>query len=191
VTFYQIINSNLAQMSLTDANGNPNNDANIKELAGEVTSKGVEIDLMSKPIQGFSFIGGYSFNDTRYTKSNTYIEGSKLRYNPQHTANASVYYNFSDRSFMKGFNAGILGYYVGNRVAGRSTRVQVPNDAYKLMPIPDYFQFDASLGYSVQKFSIRAKLSNIFNELSYYVHDDNSINPIAPRQFSVTASVKL
>ncbi|HYJ37965.1 MAG TPA: TonB-dependent receptor, partial [Chitinophagaceae bacterium] len=191
LTVYQIINSNLAQMSLTDANGNPNNNANIKELAGEVTSKGIELDLMSKPIRGFSFIGGYSFNETKYTESNTFIVGSKLRYNPQHTANASVYYHFSERSFLKGFNVGLLGYYIGERVAGRSTRVQVSNDAFKLMPVPDYFQFDASLGYSIQKFSVRLKLSNLFNQLSYYVHDDNSVNPIAPRQFSMTASVKL
>jgi len=59
------------------------------------------------------------------------------------------------------------------------------------MPIQDYFQFDASLGYSIQKFSVRLKLSNLFNQLSYYVHDDNSVNPIAPRQFAMTASVKL
>jgi iron complex outermembrane receptor protein len=191
LTAYQIVNSNLAQMSLTDAAGNPNNNANIKELAGEVTSKGIELDLMTKNFHGFSFIGGYSFNETKYTKSNTYIEGSKLRYNPQHTANASIYYNFSDRSFLKGFNAGLLGYYIGDRVAGRSTRTQVPNDTYKLMAVPDYFQFDASLGYTVQKFSVRLKLSNLFNKLSYYVHDDNSVNPIAPRQFSMTAAVKL
>ena len=191
ITAYQIVNSNLAQMSLTDANGNSNNNSNIKELAGEVTSKGLEFDLMSKPIHGFSFIGGYSFNETKYTKSNTYVAGSKLRYNPQHTANASIYYNFNDRGFLKGFNAGILGYYVGERVAGRSTRVQVPNDTYKLMPIPDYFQFDFSVGYTFHQLSLRAKLSNIFNQLSYYVHDDNSINPIAPRQISVTAAVKL
>jgi iron complex outermembrane receptor protein len=191
ITVYQIVNSNLAQMSLTDAAGNPNNNANIKELAGQVTSKGIELDLMSKPIYGFSFIGGYSYNQTKYTESNTFVVGSMLRYNPQHTANASIYYNFSERSFLKGFNAGLLGYYVGERVAGRSTRVQVPNDAFKLMPIPDYFQFDASLGYNIQKFSVRLKLSNLFNQLSYYVHDDNSINPIAPRQFSMTAAVKL
>jgi iron complex outermembrane receptor protein len=190
-TAYQIINSNLAQISLTDASGNANNNANIKELAGQVTSKGVEIDVMSKSINGFSFIGGYSFNETKYTKSNTYVVGSKLRYNPQHTANASVFYNVSGRSVLKGMTAGVLGYYVGERVAGRSTRIQVPNDTYKLMPLPDYFQFDASLGYSMRNLSLRMKLSNIFNQLSYYVHDDNSVNPIAPRQLSISAAMKL
>lgn len=184
VTVYQIVNSNLAQTALTDANGNPNSNSNIKELAGEVTSKGVEVDLSTKSLAGFQLMAGYSYNDTRYTRSNTYVVGSRLRYNPQHTANFSVYYSFSERSPLKGFNAGAMVYYVGKRVAGRSTRVQVPNDSFKLMSVPDYAQVDASLGYSWQKLSIRLKVSNLLNELSYNVHDDNSVNPIAPRMVS-------
>ena len=38
---------------------------------------------------------------------------------------------------------------------------------------------------------MRVKLANLLNELSYNVHDDNSINPIAPRNFSATLSYKL
>ena len=34
------------------------------------------------------------------------------------------------------------------------------------------------------------KLSNLFNQLSYNAHDDNSINPIAPRQFVASVSYK-
>jgi iron complex outermembrane recepter protein len=190
VTFYKIINSNLAQVSLQDASGNANNNSNIKELAGEVTSKGVEADLSTRPIRGIQLMAGYSFNETKYSKSDEYIVGSKLRYNPQHTAHASVYYTFSSRSILNGFNIGIMSNYIGERVAGRSTRVRVNNDTYKLMSIPDYFQFDLSAGYLYQRFSVRAKVSNIFNKLSYYVHDDNSVNPIAPIQFSATVAYK-
>ncbi len=189
ITVYQIVNSNLAQTALLDANGNANNNTNIKELAGEVTSKGVEIDLGTKAFHGFQVLAGYSFNETKYTKSNTYIVGSKLRYNPQHTANASVYYTFSERTLLKGFNAGIVTYYVGDRVAGRSTTAA--NPGYKLMTVPDYLQFDASVGYTVNKITMRLKLSNLLNKLSYYVHDDNSVNPIAPRQLAATVSFKL
>jgi iron complex outermembrane receptor protein len=112
-------------------------------------------------------------------------------YNPQHTAHASVHYTFSNRSVLNGFSLGAMSYYMGKRVAGRSTRVQVINDTYRPMPLPDYFQFDATAGYSFNKLSIRAKVSNIFNALSYYVHDDNSVNPIAPTQFSAILSLKL
>ncbi len=187
VTVYQIINSNLAQTSL--ANGNTN--SNIKELAGEVTSKGVEVDIMSRPYEGISVIAGYSFNQTKYTKSNTYVEGSELRYNPNHTANASLYYTFGGDNWANGLNLGAGVTYIGDRVAGRSTRVTVPNDSYKLMPIPAFAQVDVSAGYRFSKFSLRLKVSNLFDELSYYVHDDNSINPIAPRMISLTTGFRL
>jgi iron complex outermembrane receptor protein len=185
VTVYRIVNSDFAQAVLNPPASAPG----AQELAGEVTSKGVEVDIMSKPIHGFSFIAGYSFNETKYTESNTYIKGSLLRYNPQQTANASVYYTFSERSALKGFNAGFITYYVGERVAGRSTTAARPD--YKLMALPNYMQFDASVGYAIQKVTVRVKLSNLFNKLSYYVHDDNSVNPIAPRQFATTVSFRL
>ena len=185
ITAYQIVNSNLAQISL--ANGNTN--TNIKELAGEVTSQGVEVDLKSKPFLGFSLMAGYSFNETKYTKSNIFVEGSLLKYNPNHTANASVYYTFSNTK-LKGLNVGLTAMYFGERQAGRSTRLTVKNDTYKLIPINAYTQIDASAGYNFTKFSIRAKVSNLLNELSYNVHDDNSVNPIAPRMASMTVAYK-
>ena len=34
-------------------------------------------------------------------------------------------------------------------------------------------------------------MANLLNELTYNAHDDNSINPIAPRNFAATLSYKL
>lgn len=186
ITVYQIRNSNLAQTSL--ANGNTN--TNIKELAGEITSKGIEVDIISKDWKGVSLIAGYSYNDTRYTKSNTYIVGSQLRYNPNHTANASLYYQFGKLNidWLKGFNAGAGILYIGERMAGRSTRLTVANDAYTLIPLNAYTTVDASIGYSRNNTSLRVKMSNIFNSMSYNVHDDNSVNPIAPRIITVSVA---
>lgn len=186
VTAYQIVNSNLAQTSLE--NGNTN--SNIKELAGEVTSKGLEVDITAKPLKGLSIIAGYSFNEARYTESNTYIIGSLLRYNPNHTANASISYSITQNNILNGLNIGVSGLYFGERFAGRSTRVTVNNDTYKLIELPAYFQLDANIGYVKNNISIRFKASNIFDELSYNVHDDNSVNPIAPRQFMTTIAFK-
>ncbi len=189
VTAYRIINHNLAQSVLDSTN------PNARELAGEITSEGLEVDVMSRTFNGFTIIAGYSFNETKYTKSNTYEVGSLLRYNPNHTANASVYYSFSEKSPLRGFNLGLSGVYIGDRVAGRSTRLliagkEVKNDSYKLMPVPSYTSVDASIGYAYHNLSLRFKLSNLFNVLSYNVHDDNSVNPIAPRQFMTTLSYK-
>jgi len=179
VGVYKIINSNFPQPLIP---ANPKFPS-AQELGGEVTSHGIEVDVMSKPIHGLSFIAGYSYNETRYTKSKQYEVNSLLRYNPQHTANASVYYKFT-RGTLSGFNLGLISFYTGNRVAGRSTTAANPE--YKLMPIPDFVQVDAMIGYTIKSMSLRAKVSNLFDTLSYYVHDDNSVNPIAPRMYSVT-----
>ena len=164
-----------------------------RELVGEVTSKGIELDIATKPIQGFSFVAGYSYNDTRYTKSNgansSIKSGERLRYNPSHTANASLYYVFPNDNILKGFSLGAGAFYVGNRVAGRNATAT--NPTYKLMPLPDYTLIDLSAGYSSDKYSVRFKLSNVFNKLSYNVHDDNSVNPVAPRQIAATFAYKL
>ena len=133
-TICQIKNSNLAQNSLQ--NGNTN--TNIKKLAGEATSRGVEVDVKSKTMRGISFLAGYSYNETRYTQSNTYIVGSLLRYNPNRTANASVFYTVQKTGFTQGLQLGLTAFYMGERVAGRSTRVTVVNDAFRLMPLPAY-----------------------------------------------------
>lgn len=185
ITFYQITNSNLAQMSL--ANGNTN--TNVKELAGKTRGQGIELDIIAYPWKGLSLLAGYSFNETKYIESNTYIEGSELRYNPKNTANFNISYKI-EKGKLNGLNLGLINSYFGKRYAGRSTRITVPNDAYALIPLKDYFQMDATLGYTYKKWSLQTKLSNVFNALNYNIHDDNSLNPIAPRNYSVSLNYK-
>lgn len=164
-----------------------------RELVGEVTSKGVELDISTRSVKGFVLLAGYSYNDTRYTKSNGHNSsvraGDRLKYNPSHTANASLHYSFSSVSRLHGFSIGIGSFYTGNRLAGRNTTNS--NPGYKLMAIPDYVLMDFFAGYAAGKYALRLKLSNLTNTLSYNVHDDNSVNPIAPRQLSASVSYKL
>lgn len=161
-----------------------------RELVGEVTSKGVELDMQAKPVKGLTLVAGYSYNDTRYTKTNgsnsSVKKGDRLRYNPAHTANMHVFYAFAPQSKLKGFTTGAGVYYVGDRLAGRNSTAT--NPGYKLMALPDYVLVDISAGYVMGKYAARLKLSNLFNQLSYNVHDDNSVNPIAPRQYAFTVS---
>lgn len=185
ITVYQIDNNNLAQVSLE--NGNTN--SSIKELAGSIRSKGVELDLSANPFKGFQVVAGYSFNETKYVESNTYIVGSLLRYNPKNTANLSFNYTIESGK-LKGVNFGLINTYFGERYAGRSTQVTTQNDVRRLIYLEDYIQMDATLGYTFKRFSIRTKLSNVFNELNYNAHDDNSLNPIAPRNYSIALNYK-
>jgi len=59
-----------------------------------------------------------------------------------------------------------------------------------LIPVSGFTTLDFSAGYSVKRFSLLTKLSNITNELNYYVHENYSVNPIPPRQLLTTLSYK-
>jgi iron complex outermembrane recepter protein len=134
-------------------------------------------------------MAGYSYNETKYTRSNTFIVGSFLKYNPNHTANMSVHYRV-ETGKLKGLAFGAMGVYIGQRFAGRPTRIQVVNDAYKLTELSDYTQIDGTVSYTFRNIVLRAKVGNVFDVLSYNVHDDNSVNPIVPRNYSATLSFK-
>jgi len=187
VTGYSINFGNLAQTDFS--NGNIN--TNIKELAGSYSSKGIEIDI-SGNFKNFRAMAGYSFNETKYTKSNIFDKGTQLRFTPKNTANASLFYTFENLKF-KGFEIGIQSSYVGKILGGRlrPNNASTPAElARKPIPVSGFLQFDASIGYTKNTFSIRAKLSNIGNVTSYYVYDDNTVTPIAPRMVSTTVSYK-
>ena len=187
LTTYLIDYGNLAQTDFSDGNTN----TNIKELAGAYQSKGIELDITGN-FKELRLIAGYSFNETKYTKSNIYDVGTKLRFSPKHTANASAFYTFKD-SELKGLEVGLQSTYIGERLGGRirPNNASTPAElARKPIPVDGFLQFDASIGYSIKNFSIRTKLSNLANIVSYYVYDDNTVTPIAPRMLSSTVSYK-
>ncbi|WP_281631815.1 TonB-dependent siderophore receptor [Flavobacterium luteolum] len=199
VTVYQIVNSNLAQTAEFKADGSLNSDTNIKVLSGETKSKGIEIDVTARPIEGLNIIAGYSYNDMRYTKTSglngSFIEGDRLVRTPANTANLSFFYTVQD-GFFKGVSLGAVGNYIGDRLGGWNDQystdlVKYPDGIYhREIPIDGYTTIDVSAGYTWRKFSILCKLSNITNELNYTVHENYSVNPIAPRQVMTSLRYK-
>lgn len=187
LTTYLIDYGNLAQTDFS--NGNTN--TNIKELAGAYQSKGVELDITGQ-YKGLRLIGGYSFNETKYTKSNIYDAGTRLRFSPKHTANASAFYTL-EKTKLKGLELGLQSTYIGERLGGRlkPNNASTPAElARKPIPVEGFIQVDLSLGYSLKNLTIRTRLSNIGNVVSYYVYDDNTVTPIAPRMLTTTLSYK-
>jgi iron complex outermembrane receptor protein len=191
VTVYQITNSNLAQTAEFKADGSLNTDTTIKTLSGETKSKGVEVDITARPIEGLNIIAGYSYNDMRYSKTSglngSFIEGDRLVRTPANTANLSFFYTLPS-GILKGMSFGATGNYIGNRLGGWNNQIVIdPKTGVKTIndreiPLEGYTTIDVSAGYTWKKFSILCKLSNITNELNYTVHENYSVNPIAPRQ---------
>jgi iron complex outermembrane receptor protein len=210
VTVYQITNSNLAQTAEFNTDGSLNTDTTKKTLGGGTKSKGVEIDITAKPVEGLSIIGGYSYNDMRYTNTSgtngSFVEGDRVARTPVNTANLSFFYTLPS-GVLKGLSFGAIGNYIGDRLGGWNddylwTPVKPtptnpkPDPAYIVtirdrdIPLEGYVTIDASVGYTWKKISILCKLSNITNELNYTVHENYSVNPIAPRQILTSLRYK-
>ena len=196
ITLYQIINSNLAQTAEFKADGSINTDTNVKVLTGETSSKGIEIDITVTPTQGLNIIAGYSYNDMRYTETSglngSFIKGDRLVRTPAHTANLSFFYTLPSGK-LKGISFGAIGNYIGDRLGGWNDQYNStkPGGIYdRDIPLEGYTTIDASVGYNWKKISILCKLSNITNELNYTVHENYSINPIAPRQVMTSLKYK-
>lgn len=195
LTAYRIVNNNLAQMAFYRADGvTPNSDSNIKELTGQTTSDGVELDVQGHPIAGLDVIAGYSYNYMRYTKTSdaatSFTVGQRLVNNPAHTANASIFYTFNTAK-VRGLKVGATANYVGERLGGwNNTNAQTAAGTNRMVPLSGFSTFDISLGYTFKRISVLGKLSNIGNTLNYYVHENYSVNPIPPRQFAATLNYK-
>ncbi len=204
VTVYQITNSNLAQTAELKADGTPNTDTSIKTLGGGTKSKGIEVDITARPLKGMNINAGYSYNDMRYTNtsgtSGSFVEGDRVVRTPRNTANLSFFYTLPS-GVLKGLSFGAIGNYIGDRLGGwNDNYVWTENKpatnpkTYTVtirdrdIPLEGYATVDASVGYTWKKISILCKLSNITNELNYTVHENYSVNPIAPRQ--VLTSIK-
>lgn len=190
---YRIINNNLAQTAAFAADGvTPNNNTSLQELTGQTTSDGIELDISGHPVKGLDVIAGYSYNNMRYTKTpdtkGSYVEGERLVGTPANTANGSAFYSFDKK--LKGFKIGASLSYTGDRFGGwNNTKGQAQNYS-RLIPASGFTTVDISVGYSYRNFSLLAKLSNVTNVYNFYVHENYSINPIAPREVIATVRYK-
>nr|WP_315220659.1 TonB-dependent siderophore receptor [uncultured Flavobacterium sp.] len=208
VTVYQIANNNLAQTAQFLADGVTQNANNtLKELVGATKGQGLEVDVTARPVEGLNIMAGYSFNETKVSKSSgtngSLVVGDILARTPKHTANLSFFYKLPTGA-LKGLTFGAIGNYIGDRTGGWNddyvwtavTPATTPA-TYTItirdrdIPVEGYTTVDASIGYDWEKISILCKVSNITDELNYTVHENYSVNPIAPRQFMVSLKYKL
>ncbi|MET3113604.1 iron complex outermembrane receptor protein [Pedobacter sp. CG_S7] len=190
VTWYKIINDRFAQQAILNAARNANADANIKEFSGKSASDGIELDITGTIAEGLSFLAGYSYNYMRYTDtkdSSGIVEGERLVGTTKNTANGTVFYTLSSGA-LKGLKLGASAFYTGDRNGGRNTNKAGTTSG--IIPIKGFTTVDLSAGYCWKKLSILGKISNLTNELNYYVHENYSVNPIPPRQFIATLAYK-
>jgi iron complex outermembrane receptor protein len=186
LSVYQINNNNTYTTPII----NPTGDSTLKIYAGAVRSRGAELDITGNPMRNLSLIGGVSYNNAVYTKTpdGGFVEDQRLVRTPAVTANASAFYTFT--TFAKGLRVGATAFYTGDRKAGWND-VKGQKQLTRMIDVNGFTTVDFSLGYEFKKFLIQGKVGNVFDVLSYNVHENYSVNPITPRNYYVTVTYKL
>ncbi|MDF2552737.1 MAG: TonB-dependent siderophore receptor [Chryseobacterium sp.] len=196
VTLYQILYHNFYQnfFYVDNVGSVQTPDTNLKEFAGKMRSRGVELDITGNPTENLSIIGGFSYNNSVYldTPEKGYVEKQRLVRTPATTANASVFYKFTN--YVPGLKAGIGVYYIGDRIAGwndsKSTNI-TRKDVSRSFELKDYTTVSLSLGYEWKKISLQGRVGNLFDVVNYNVHENYSVNPITPRNYYFTLTYRL
>lgn len=153
----------------------------IVEQGGEKYSRGIEASITANPLNGWNLLAGYSYNESKYTKSGgTPFEGRRPESaGPQHLANLWTSYRF-DKGLLSNFGLGFGGNYASeNMIYNRS------NGVFTL----DFFAvLNASIFYEADDFVITLKLNNIADE--EYYSGWSTINPQMERNLLANFTYK-
>jgi iron complex outermembrane recepter protein len=148
---------------------------NFEVQSGAQLSKGLEVELIASPFEGFNITAGYAYNDSKYTNADPDVNG--LRPNssgPQDMANLWLSYRLLQGS-LKGLGFGFGGNYAGKCLA-ESSRSE--GQFY----VPAYTLMNATVFYDAGRFRLSANVNNLANRkywIGWY-----TVNPQQPRSIN-------
>ena len=117
---------------------------------GTQSSKGFEADLIASPARGLHIIMGYGYNDSKYTKASSSVEGKRPYSTPEHVGNFWISYKLMDGA-AKG-----LGFGFGGNMQSDSWL----NDA-NTFKANGYTVMDATVFYDAAKWRLGVKVNNL------------------------------
>lgn len=127
---------------------------------GTQKSKGIELELIANPIEGLNIIAGYSYNDSKLTKSTTALEGRRpASAGPATLVNSWISYTIH-RGAIKGFGIGTGVNYIGDHKSGNSETTGV-------FTLPNYTLVIATVFYDKPRYRIGLKVDNLTDELYF------------------------
>ncbi|MXO46706.1 TonB-dependent siderophore receptor [Erythrobacter vulgaris] len=148
---YRITRANILQ---ADPRGDVGDDG-VDDLVsiGEITSKGIELDVAADITPDWVVTAAYGYNDTRITEDNSgggfsNAVGDRFANAPEHQLGFWTRYQFPDI----GLAAALGGDYVSERVSISG------------QPVNPYMVFDASLIYETGPFRALVRVDNLFDK---------------------------
>lgn len=145
---------------------------------GTQESKGVEVEIIGNPLPGFNFVSGYGYNENKFTKATTALEGKRAAGTPRHVGNIWLSYTL------------LKGRVKGLGIAGGAMYVSdVFYNATNTFTLPAYTVLDASLFYETPKYRLGIKANNFTGE-KYWVSDGFYARPQKTSNFLASVTVR-
>ena len=158
-------------------------DSTYQIAAGEVRSRGIDLQLTGQLTDEVRVIGAYAYVDAEVTKDNTLASGSRLLNVPEHSGSLLGVYEFLDGG-LKGLELGGGVNYVGDRSGN------VADSGFEL---PGYTTVDLLARYkATQDLTLGVNLNNAFDR-TYYERSYSNVwvMPGEPRNLSLSLSLNL
>ncbi len=122
--------------------------------AGQVRSRGFDLNVAGNLTPEWRVIGGYAYVDAEVTKDNTIRSGTRLLNIPRNSFSLLNVYEFQDGA-LKGLGLGAGGKYVDQR-AGQTANTAFSMDAYTVVDLLSYYKVN-------DKVRLNLDVKNLFN----------------------------
>ncbi|MCW2291321.1 iron complex outermembrane receptor protein [Pseudomonas sp. BIGb0408] len=155
-----------------------------RRAAGEVRSRGVELDLTGQLTDRISLIGTFAFTDAEVTKDPS-IKGNQLQNVARQSASLSAVYDLGALLGGDRLRVGTGARYVGDRQGDSDNTFTLP-----LYTVADAFaSYETRLGENKLRLQLNAK--NLFDK-TYYSSSVNSLNVSIgePRQLQLSSTLE-
>ncbi|MDO5615279.1 MAG: TonB-dependent receptor, partial [Cruoricaptor ignavus] len=181
------MNMNNLTYAIVDANGN---NTGFFDFAGDITRKGVEIDLIGKILPELEVMAGYAYLDAQYKNSPAFVNGSTPMMAAKNTANGWLNYTIK-KGTLRGLHFGGGVYYVGERPVNDYTQIYgaVIHDTVpgvEPFMLKAYTTLNAQIGYNFCNASIKIFANNLTDAIGYNAYYRGGyLNRNDPRNFAV------
>ncbi|HEY9767140.1 MAG TPA: TonB-dependent receptor [Coleofasciculaceae cyanobacterium] len=172
LAFYQIERNNFATID-------PDN-TDFSIAAGEVRSRGIELDVAGEILPGWNVIAAYAYTDAEITEDNEFPVGNKLANVPENSASLWTSYQIQQGS-LQGLGVGAGVFFVGDR----------QGDLDNTFTLPSYVRTDAALFYRQDNWQANLNFQNLF-DVDYIRSSETFREAVRPGDpFTVIGSVSV
>lgn len=130
-------------------------DSTFSVAAGEVRSRGFDLNLVGNLTPAWRLMGSYAYVDAEVAKDNTLRSGTRLLNIPQQTFSLLNVYEFQDGP-LRGLGLGAGGRYVDQR-AGQTANVAFSMDSYTVFDVLGYYKVNDNV-------KLNLDVKNVFDE---------------------------